>query len=559
MRDHLRSSFTTNSWWTRPPWLLVFAVFFLLALAVFAPAWRGEFIMDDWGYISDNRWLTSALSPLRFWTSLHQTDYWPLSYSVYWALWRLFGTATYPYHLLNIGLHALNAALLWQLLRRRGVVLSMGAALIFLLHPQQVQAVAWIFQLKTLLATALALGALLLLSRGRRGLALVVFVAALLAKSSVVMLPVFLLAYLAIEPAEARSKHLWVWLGLYFLASLVSGLLTIYVDTQHVGDVGAQLESWQGAATLDFMLSNLGFYLQHFFWPIGIAFLQPSSLVALVWPKLIGVGVVTLVVGFGFALKWRRSFSARWISGWLCLVFYLVNLLPALGLVQVPAMKLAPVANHWAYFANLGLAAMLGLMLATWFDYASSSWRMAQLGGMVACGLFLASASYTQAVTYGSEVAIWRDVVSKYPNSAVGYFNLGAALNKREQRQDAARAFATAIQLDSSHRGAHFNLAVYHMGLAQWSEAESLLRRTVVIDRTFAPAYINLGYVLWQQGRREDALGVLKVGLQAAPPHLELYKNLCLYLQQLQLPDEAAVLCPVAQAMEVDAKRAAVP
>ena len=559
MRDHLRSSLTTNRWWTRPPWLLVFAVFFLLALAVFAPAWRGEFIMDDWGYISDNRWLTSAPSPLRFWTSLHQTDYWPLSYSIYWALWRLFGTASFPYHLLNIGLHALNAALLWQLLRRRGAVLSMGAALIFLLHPQQVQAVAWIFQLKTLLATALALGALLLMSRGRNGLALVVFVAALLAKSSVVMLPVFLLAYLVNEPPEARSKQVWVWLGLYFLASLVAGLVTIYVDTQHVGDVGAQLESWQGAATLVFMLSNLGFYVQHFFLPIGFAFLQPSSLVAQVWPKLIGVGVVALLVGFGFALKWRHRFSTQWILGWLCLVFYLVNLLPALGLVQVPAMKLAPVANHWAYFANLGLAAMLGLMLATWFESASSSWRLVQLGGMVACGLFLASASYTQAATYGSEVAIWRDVVSKYPNSAAGYFNLGAALNKREQRQDAATAFATAIQLDPSHRGAHFNLAVYHIGLSQWSEAESLLRRTVVIDRTFAPAYVNLGYVLWQQGRREDALGALKVGLQAAPPHLELYKNLCMYLQQSQLPDEAAVICPVAQAMEADAQRAAGP
>jgi hypothetical protein len=74
-------------------------VYFVTALALYAPALRGELILDDWGYITENPWITTTASPWLFWTRLDQIDYYPLTYTWYWVAWRLFGENTLPYHL----------------------------------------------------------------------------------------------------------------------------------------------------------------------------------------------------------------------------------------------------------------------------------------------------------------------------------------------------------------------------------------------------------------------------------------------------------------------------
>ena len=79
------------------------------------------------------------------------------------AEWHVFGTQVRGYHVVNVILHALVSWLLVLLLLTSRIPPS--AALLggsfFLLHPANVEAVAWISQLKTTSAMALALGALL--------------------------------------------------------------------------------------------------------------------------------------------------------------------------------------------------------------------------------------------------------------------------------------------------------------------------------------------------------------------------------------------------------------
>jgi len=548
-----------NQIWHRVPWPLVYAVSLLLSLVIFAPAMRGGFIMDDWAYISQNEWLTSAPSPLRFWHNLHQTDYWPLSYSLYWGLWRLFGTDTLAYHVLNICLHALNATLLFQLLKDHSKLVAASAALLFLIHPQQVQAVAWMFQLKTLLATALAFATLLLLQNGRMALAWCLFCAALLAKTSVVMLPLFLLAYCTMRARHSLERQPWGWVVAFFLASLAAGLVTLYVNSQHADLALARLGPGDYLAKVGFICGNLGFYLQHFVWPSGLAFLQldaaAASLPATLYGIVAGVGTCSL----GAALWWRPAPSLWLIKLWLGLAFYLINLLPALGLVYVPAMKLAPVSNHWAYLANAGLAALCGLGLEAALRHLSKKTRWALVAAVSAAGLFLVYSSRIQAKTYISEEAIWRDEVAQYPGAAIGYYNLGTALNKIDRQEQAAAAFARAIQLDPGHAKSHYNLAVYAMVQQRWGDAEPLLRRTIALYPELAPGYTNLGYVLWQMGRKGEAIAVLKAGLHRAPPYPQLNKNLCLYLGNVNLLEEAKEACAVGPSSAPDVNGVAPP
>ncbi len=204
--------------------------YFVLALLLYAPALSGQFVSDDFGYIVNNPYVTepsfdrvlAILAPNGPVTE-SVANWAPVHVLLHALEYQLFANALLPYHVVNVALHALASVLLLRLLRDHGLPLlgALVGSLFFLLHPANVEAVAWISQLKTNAALCFALGALRLQLR-LPWLAFVLFALAFLTKAvAACALPAAALFAWARGSGARRADALWLlaWLGFFVLAS----------------------------------------------------------------------------------------------------------------------------------------------------------------------------------------------------------------------------------------------------------------------------------------------------------------------------------------------------
>jgi hypothetical protein len=204
---------------------ILLAAFLGVALLVYGPALRGEFLSDDQHYVWDNPYV-HELTPRNVLEILNPRsplllvveNYAPVHMLLHALEWQAFGERTYGYHVVNVALHALASVLLVIFFLRTAIpppAAVFGGAL-FLVHAANVEAVAWISQLKSSSALMLALGALL--AQPRRPLVgTVLFALALFAKPSALFaLPVAAVAtWVDPEADRARGRWLGAWLAVF--------------------------------------------------------------------------------------------------------------------------------------------------------------------------------------------------------------------------------------------------------------------------------------------------------------------------------------------------------
>jgi hypothetical protein len=354
--------------WSVGVLLALFAAFVAVGLVIYAPALNGEFISDDGHYVAENPYvhdltldnIAAILDPMSVVARLVE-NYAPVHLFLHAAEWQLFGNRVFGYHVVNVVVHALGSLLFVLLLSRSGVsrAAAMLCGAVFLVHPANVEAVAWISQLKTTSAFVLCLLALLL--RTDRPLAAaLLFALALLAKpTAAVALPVAVLldwsaaSRSAGERARASRPPLqWRWYGLWLLIFLAFAVVEFAAFSQTAGqapplypELGVRFRTTVAIALRYLVMAASGWGLSAFHEPPpATSVLDAWWLASLLVLSLLGWRLVHV-------LRSRSAESAYW-------AWALVSFAPVCGVIPLPY----PMADRYLYFILPGLLGAAAFM-----------------------------------------------------------------------------------------------------------------------------------------------------------------------------------------------------
>jgi protein O-mannosyl-transferase len=521
----------------------------IVSFAIYWPALGHDFLInwDDSQYLLENpviRGLTLDHLRSAFTTSF-LGNYAPLHIISYMLDYEIWGLRASGFIFTNILLHAANGLLYYLLLRRLAgeKVWVFLAALIFLLHPVQVESVVWISQRKNLLAMCLFLIGLYSYTAytgkdERHGtwwylLSLASFTLALLAKSVAVILPLVLVLFDLCYREKQDIKRVLSDKVPFAVIATVFAVVAIKSHSAQVQGGEAAYYGGSPYATFLTMLPVLARYLGMVFWPARLsAFYDPpvktgvDSEVA--WAALL---CVVLILLGAFLYRRRRD-----IFFWYALFF--VGLIPVSQIVPIVTLM----NDRYLYFPMLGAAACLGIMLfrdVVWRDALKSRWfipaALCSLILVVACS----GATLSRIGVWRNSATLWRDAVQKAPNAAIPHDSFGEGLLQQGEIAEAVRQFKVALSLEPDPAAAELsvntratiantrnNLGTTYGMQGMTDAAIEQFTVAIRLNPAFAKAYFNLGNALMHKELIEEALRCFETAVRLNPGNPAFNANL---------------------------------
>lgn len=507
-----RPQWLRSTW--KNPWvracLLVAAV-----LIAYFPATHAGYIWDDDVYVTQNPLLPAPDGLRRIWFSTDSpSQYFPLVYTTFRIEYGIWGLKPAGYHWDNILLHAANALLVWRLLARLKVPGAWLAAMIFALHPVQVESVAWVTERKNVLSVFFFLLTLLAWTEFIEGetrrkwafyaLALVFCALALFSKTTACTLPASLVLILWLQH---RAIDRWRILQVAPFAALGvgMGLLTIWWERFHQGTHG-QLFALGLVDRILIASHAVWFYLGKLLWPVDLTFsyphwtLQPWNPLAYGW-LLAGIALC-------YAIYCAREDIGR--GGEVAAVYFVATLSPMLGFIMLYTFLYSFVADHYQYAASIGPIA-LACAGAVKFVESRRNIRNAVYGGAGVVVIALGWLTWHQCHIYHNSETVWYDTVGKNPGSLMAHFNLANELVRDSHAEEMRGRRDRALEF-SKEALTHYN-------------------RAVEIDPTFVEARVNRANFLVSIGRSGDAYVDYTEAIRLAPDNATV-QNAILFFQK---------------------------
>lgn len=532
-------------------------------------------IIDDADYVTKNTHVTSGLSVDSIkWalTAFHASNWHPLTWLSLMLDSQLFGLNPMGFHLVNVALHAVNTSLLFLLFRSMtgAVWRSAFVAACFALHPLHVESVAWIAERKDVLSTLFWMLTLLFYSsyvrqakRSMYVLSLVSFALGLMAKPMLVTIPVILLLLdfwpferLKIRLSEksgSSALHQTDNNGGCRLTSLIveklpfaalaaaSSIVTLYAQKPSM----TTLANITLTARVSNALWALLMYIEKMILPFNLAIFYPLADVPL-WKA--GFAAVVLCGILFMVLKYLKRYPYL-ATGWF---WYLVTLLPVIGLVQVGMQSMA---DRYTYIPLIGLFTM-----ASWggAELCRQSPKLKKAISVVAGGalLFFSITTWIQLGYWRDNFTLFNHAAAVTENNYYAHHSLGMLFEQQGKPEQAIAEYQKSIEIEPRNPIVHFDLGFLFDTQGRTSEAIRQYEEVLALDPGYAQAHFSLGIVLGKIGKIKESISEFTEALKIEPDNPKYLNNLGITLAQQGMLDEAIELFSKALQVNPDDEKA---
>jgi Flp pilus assembly protein TadD len=515
-------------------------------LLAFSPVFVADFSSWDDNYnIAENPRLNPPAwqSVSYFWTHPIFDLYIPMTYSVWAVLAKVSYVAQpdadgwhlnpYIFHAANVCVHAASALLVFSILRKlvSGQILPAWiGAMVFAIHPVQVESVAWIAGMKDVLAGMFALAALrLYLEEGsiRRqricfGLAILSLLIAMLCKPIAMVIPVIGAAVdLILQRRSIRqiTTRLVMWIPLTVACAIVA---------QH-SQPPKFSETFIPILSRPLVAGDaLAFYLWKILWPLSLGIdygRTPSAVLSSHMAYL----TCLVPVGLAMVLWFNRR---RWKCSVAGAAIFVIALLPMLGLMPFDFQKYSTVADHYLYLPMLGIALIAARIVAVWRGRAANS-----IGVVVLVMLMVRT--LLQSQVWQNSYSLFSHAVQINPRSWVSHENLSITLADRNDLAGAKEHAQIAMQLKPDFADAYANLAHLDLQSGDVSGAIDVQTQAVKLSPNNSEYRTSLGHALSAAGQIGIAIQAYRDAQRLSPDDPNTSVNLASALAESGQFDEA--------------------
>jgi len=521
------------------PHLAILLLLAAVTVAVYSRILGHEFLVnwDDGFYVTGNEAIRgfSREHLVTLFSRFYVGNYAPIQMLSYLLDYELWGLRPAGYLLTNLLLHLVNGLLVYRLLLNihgERLVAWVGAAL-FLLHPVQVESVAWISQRKNVLAMLFFLLAWEAYryfrdSDGRYRMyayifSIVAFILALLSKSVAVILP----AIIILDDAcfQRQGKRLLMLSKIpYILVSVSAALLALQSQMPEEtvwGSGGGRVYDYPGGSALSALYTMLPVfctYLRLLILPAGLS-AEYDPPIRITFDSTVAGSAVLLVSLVLLGVYLCRSDRKK--GFWA--LFFVIGLLPVSQIIPLSTLM----NDRYLYFPMLSVAALSGYVVAQLFKRPGKEQRMI-------CFILLATVisafswgSFKRAGVWKDSVTLWSDAAEKSPGKSSVWERLGEAYHlsasaDRERYRFALAAYARATELDPWSELPLYNAGIVYTAIGEYGKAQEVLGRLLDYYPDHVRSLVALGDSYRKQGKHSEAESWYRQAESLQPDALEV-------------------------------------
>ncbi|MCE5324466.1 tetratricopeptide repeat protein [bacterium] len=531
--------------------LLICALLAVLTAAVYWQVGGFELLsFDDAKCVTNNPHIKGfTIQNLRWAASgVINSNWQPVIWLSYMLDYQFFGLDAGAFHLVNLIIHIANTLLLLYLLKRMTGSLWKSAfvAAIFALHPLHVESVAWVAERKDVLSTLFWLLTMFAYIRyaekpnlRRYIVVAVVFAFGLMAKPMLVTVPIILLLldYWPLgrlklkQPAPVSLK--WLIVEKVPLVVMAMAVSVITLITQKAGFSTAEINPFPIGVRIANAIYCYVVYLRKILWPDDLAafYPHPGSYLS---PWVVADSAILIIV-----LTWLAACSRRKpyaLVGWL---WYLITLVPVIGLVQVGNQALA---DRYTYVPMIGIAVIIAWGIP---DLLLKKQKNAKIGIAAFAAIIAITAiticTYRQAGYWENDITLFSHAVEVVPNNYLAHNNLGSKFYDQGDEAAAEMHFRKAIRIEPTDLFAYHNLVRLLYGQNRFNEAKKILRTTLKIYPDDGLAQIQLGSIYLQQSKPKLAEPHLRKAVSLHPKSATAHEYLGIALINNDKINEAII------------------